>query len=472
MVPFGPNLKKPLFVLTALTALAGCATPDPDGAVRDFGDLVASRIAEPVVWRTGGPEDAAVDARVQALMSEPLTADSALAVALLSNRGLQARYAELGIAQADVVEAGLLENPMFEVMVRPSTEAGTNLEFGLVQNFISLLMRPARQKIAAANYENVRLEIAADLIEFTAQVKVAYFAHIGARNQRDAIAAISSTARDAADLAAAFHTAGNINELELVEFQADAEEAAISVLEAEQEVSETAIDLVERLGVSPSAELSLPGRLPALPDEMLATLTFEQQALRDRFELQAKRAGIRAAADHLGLEQNFRLLDDLEIGVSAEREPEGEWLIGPSLEFPLPIFDQGQGRVTHAMLDLRQQQDQLAAKEASVRAEVRRAVSALTTNHQKAKLLLETLLPMKQRLTRLTLAEYNYMLTGAFEVLEAEQHENEVYLEHLEALTAYWIARAELVAAIGGGSLDQPQHSQNITDTDISGDAS
>ncbi|MEQ8734587.1 MAG: TolC family protein [Rhodospirillaceae bacterium] len=476
MAPASSKFTSSILPLIAVAALSACATPDPEAAVRDFGTLIATRTSDPIVWRTGGAEDAAVDARVQGLLSEPLTAEAAVAVALLNNRGQQARYAELGIAQADLVEAGLLENPMFEVMVRPSTESGTNLEFGLVQNFVSLLMRPARQKIAQAEYENVQLELAADLIAFTAEVRSAYFAHVGARNQREAVAAIASTARDAADLAKAFHTAGNITELELVEFQADAEEATVASMDAEQEVAATEIDLIELLGLPSTADWSLLARLPALPDQTLVTATLEDQALRERFDLQAMRAGLRAAADHLGLEQNFRLLDDMELGVSAEREPEGEWLIGPSLEFPLPIFDQGQGRVTHALLELRQLQDELVAKEASVRADVRRATTALTVNRQKAAHLLDILLPLKQRLTRLTLAEYNYMLTGAFEVLEAEQHENEVYREHLEALTDYWIARAELMAAVGG-QLDRPQQAQtetdpNNTDAKILGDAS
>lgn len=476
MAPASSKFTSSILPLISVAALSACATPDPDAAVRDFGTLIATRTSDPIVWRTGGPKDAAVDARVQGLLSEPLTAEAAVAVALLNNRGQQARYAELGLAQADLVEAGLLENPMFEVMVRPSTESGTNLEFGLVQNFVSLLMRPARQKIAQAEYENVQLELAADLIAFTAEVRSAYFAHVGARNQREAVAAIASTARDAADLAKAFHTAGNITELELVEFQADAEEASVASMDAEQEVAATEIDLIELLGLPSTADWSLPTRLPALPDQILVTATLEDQALRERFDLQAMRAGLRAAADHLGLKQNFRLLDDMELGVSAEREPEGEWLIGPSLVFPLPIFDQGQGRVTHALLELCQLQDELVDKEASVRAEVRRATTALTVNRQKAAHLLDILLPLKQRLTRLTLAEYNYMLTGAFEVLEAEKHENEVYREHLEALTDYWIARAELMAAVGG-QLDRPQQAQTETDPNstvakILGDAS
>ena len=437
-------------------ALAGCATPDPDLAFSDLGATVEGRLPEPVMWRTGGPEDAAVDARIAALLEEPLTADSAVAVALLSNRAVQALYTGIGIAQADVVEAGLLHNPMFEVMVRPSTEDGTNLEFGLVQNFLDILMRPARKKLAEAEYEAVKLEIAAELVAFAAEVQEAYFEHLAARNVRDTQEAIASTAKDAADLATAFHDAGNFSDLELSEIRAESEDAALELMDASRVVAESEIHLVESLGLSDSMEWSMPRRLSALPDRAFAFDGLEDRALRERFDLQSRRAEVRAAAEDLGLTEDFRLIDEAELGVSAEREPEGEWLIGPGLEFPLPVFDQGQAKVTQAMLRLRRAQDELLAHETKVRAEVRRARAVMMSSSEKAQRLRETVLPLKERITQLTLKDYNYMLTGPFEVLEAEQHENEAYLEYLEALADYWIARAALQAAVGG-RLPQPQ---------------
>ncbi len=459
-----PSISK-CIAAASLLALAGCATPDPDAAFADLGATVQDRLPERVTWRTGGSEDAAVDARLAEILAEPLTADTAVAVALLNNRSIQALYTAIGIAQADVVEAGLLHNPMFEVMVRPSTEDGTNLEFGLVQNFLDLLMRPAKQKVAEAEYEAVKLEVAAELVHFAAEVKEAYFEHLGARNRKDTYAEISGTAKDAVDLATAFHTAGNFSDLELAEHQAEAEEAALALIDAEYAVSETEVHLVGILGLAPGAEWSMPRRVPAVPDVALAFEGLEDRALRERFDLQSLRADVQAAAEDLGLTENFRLIDEAELGVSAEREPEGEWLIGPGLEIPLPVFDQGQAAVTQATLSLRAAQDTLRAREQFVRAEVRKAQAGMTANRAKALRIRENVLPLKQQITQLTLKDYNFMLTGAFEVIEAEQHENETYLEYLEALTDYWIARAALQAAVGG-RLPSPQTAQ------LTGDAS
>lgn len=436
------------------SVLTACATPDPDAAFEDLTQAVAGRVPEAVVWRTGGPEDTAVDARVDALLSEPLTAQTAVQVALLNNRGLQARYAALGIAQAELVQAGLLENPVFEIMVRPSTEHGTNIELGLMQNLVDLLMRPARQRLAEAEYEAAKLELAAHLVEFVGDVESTYHAHRGALGVREVVQEIANTARDGDNLAQAFHTAGNITELELVTHQAEAEDAQTELFEAEEHAKETRIELAEILGIDHSGEWSVPTRPPSLPEQMVALNGLEARALRNRFDLAAHRAEVQAAIEELGLEEDFRLMEEAELSVSAEREPEGEWLIGPALEFPLPLFDQGQARVSGAAMALRQARDLLISEETHIKAEVHKSADAMSMARQRAAHLQRTVLPLKERIVRLTLLEYNYMLEGPFHLLEAQQEQNETYKSYVEALTEYWMARAKLQAAVGGGSLE------------------
>jgi len=55
----------------------------------------------------------AVAKRTQELLSKPLGMDDAVQIALLNNRGLQASYGELGVSEADLVQAGRLPNPGF-----------------------------------------------------------------------------------------------------------------------------------------------------------------------------------------------------------------------------------------------------------------------------------------------------------------------------------------------------------------------
>src|SRR5437879_584338 len=102
-----------LALLSGTVALAGCAHVDPNPAFQELANTVQRRTGKRVQWNRGSTEDAEAQAAVASLLSRPLTAGSAVQVALLNNHRLQATYEELGIAQADLVEAGLLRNPIF-----------------------------------------------------------------------------------------------------------------------------------------------------------------------------------------------------------------------------------------------------------------------------------------------------------------------------------------------------------------------
>ena len=194
-----------------------------------------------------------------------------------------------------MVQAGLLENPVFEIMVRPSSADGTNIELGLMQNLVDLLMRPARKKLAEAEYEAVKLELAAHLVAFVGELQEAYYAHRGALGVMDAFKEIASTANDAANLAQAFHDAGNITDLELATHQAEAGEAEVERLEAEEDAGESRLELAELLGVRHDAAWRVAPRPPSLPNTRVTLTGLEDNALGNRFDLAAHRAEVRAA---------------------------------------------------------------------------------------------------------------------------------------------------------------------------------
>ena len=452
-IRFFHHISSFLGILLGSMLLTACAVPNPELALEEFNQAISGRIPDAVVWRSDAEEDIAVDARVEALVAEPLTVQSSVQVALLNNRSLQARYASLGIAQAEAVQLGLLENPLFEIMVRPSTERGFNIEMGLMQNLVDLLMRPARRKLADAEYEAEKLELAAYLVGFVGDVQGAYYNYKGALSVLQLVEDITSTASDAANLAKAFYDAGNMTELELAAQQAKAGMADIDRLEAEQDARESRLELSEFLGMGHDAEWRVDSSLSSIPDAHVRLANLEDKALRNRFDLAAHRSEIRAAIVELGLEEDFGLLEGTEFSVSAEKEPEGEWLIGPALTIPLPLFDQGQARVTAESMALRRAQDELIAEQAHIRLQVKKAADALVLSRRRAEHLRQIVLPLRERIVRLTLLDYNFMLESPFHLLEAQQNQNETALDYVEALTDYWIARSALQAATGGGAL-------------------
>ena len=121
---------KPVLLSMAALALAGCASVSPKQDFDEVSKLNQERGGNELHWDAGSPADDQVKTHVHALEEGVLTPDTAVEIALLRNEGLIATYEELGIAQAELVQAGLLRNPSFGARVRfPSGGGAIDTEF-------------------------------------------------------------------------------------------------------------------------------------------------------------------------------------------------------------------------------------------------------------------------------------------------------------------------------------------------------
>ena len=106
--------KRMAALILAGATLTGCTTLSPQLAFDDVALSVEQRTGQRIEWDRGTEDDLAARVAVANLLKRPLTMKSATQIALLNNRGLQSTYTELGIAQAGLVQAGLLKNPIFD----------------------------------------------------------------------------------------------------------------------------------------------------------------------------------------------------------------------------------------------------------------------------------------------------------------------------------------------------------------------
>ena len=435
----------------SLALLMGCAAIPEDGGFSAVTEALDGRVIQDVVWRRGGPEDAAVDARIQSLLDSPLTMVAAVQVGLLKNPGLQAHYEELGVAQADLVQAGLLSNPVLEMSFRPliGEDGRPILELGLAQNFANLLFLPMRQRIAEAEWQVARHKTAAEILAFTADVREAYVHAQGAAHRLAVLDEVNEAAQVSADTARAFHDAGNITELELNHELAAAFEMAVEFGEAEAEASMARDKLALILGLADhQGAWGIAERLPELPDrpDPPESLT---AALISHPALDAAKAEVEAAAAENGIAVREWLFEDVGFAVSAEREGQGEWVVGPEIEFPLPLFDQGRAAEAAAAAEWRAALREVEAVHGELLTDAHMAATDMRASAEAVATYRDEIIPLKQRAVRLTLAEYNYMLVGVFDVLEAKNEELEAALHYLELLERYWQARSDLEAALG-----------------------
>src|SRR5207253_5217309 len=103
--------------------------------------------------------------------------EGAVEVALLRNQGLVATYEQLGVAQADLVEAGLLRNPTAGARVRfPAGAGSTETEFSVAEDFLSILTLPMRKRVAAAQLDATKARVGSAVLDLTAEVREALVA--------------------------------------------------------------------------------------------------------------------------------------------------------------------------------------------------------------------------------------------------------------------------------------------------------
>ena len=137
-------------------SLAACQTFSQDGGMSVTADIAGKTLNKGVVAIRSEEDEAAARAQVERLLKRPLTVDSAVQIALLNNRGLQAAYNELGIAEAVKVQQSLPPNPHFSV-TRMTGSVETEIERQIVANILALATLPVRSEIAARKIQTLRL---------------------------------------------------------------------------------------------------------------------------------------------------------------------------------------------------------------------------------------------------------------------------------------------------------------------------
>ena len=137
--------------MVAALVLTGCASVSPDGGFSAVQELTRERVGQtPISPRSGAQADSA-KARVAELLTMPLTADSAVEIALLNNHDFQAGFAELGIAEADVVRAARRANPTFSVG-RLRGGGSVELDRTILFDVLGLITMPLARQVAQQRF--------------------------------------------------------------------------------------------------------------------------------------------------------------------------------------------------------------------------------------------------------------------------------------------------------------------------------
>jgi outer membrane protein, heavy metal efflux system len=461
--------------LIAVLPLAGCISPNPNAAFDDVDKEVAARTGQSLHWIRNDRDQDEIERRVQSLLQTNLTAESAVAIALLNNRSLQAEFEAIGISQAELAQASRLENPEFSGSWRWPNESPKvlNAEYAIAQNFLDVLLLPARRKIASRNVQSTKLRTAHEVLDLWEKVQVAFHTLQGHQQIAERLRLIVEVNEAGVDLSRRQYQAGNINNLELHNQEAAYAESKLDLANVEVEIRSDREKLNRLLGLwGKQTSWQIVDTLPPLPKQELPLEAIESVAIRLRLDLAAARGELQAISGALKLKGAFRYFPAVNVGVNAERELDRSWLVGPTLDVEIPIFDQGQSELAILTSEYRRAQRNFEALAVDIRSEVRELRDALIAAREKAAYHQNVLLPQRQRILRETLLQYNAMQISNYELLGAKERQQRAEEQSVEALRDYWIARAELQRAAGGrldvrlpqempveaGSKAEPQH--------------
>lgn len=443
-------MRRLLLATSAALTLTACQSVDAGADAASLHQDLQERAGAALPAPPRDPSSA-VDEAVLALLRTPLDDAAAVRVALLNNHRARALHDRLGIARADLVQAGLLRNPTFDGDARFLLEGGTELELGLAQPFVDLFHRPLRERLAEHEFTAAKALLTDELVRLVFAVRRATVHARAATRlvdlQRDALVAAAA----AHELAVALHAAGNLTDQALAMERAGETRARLDLAAAELAATEAREPLQRLLGLwGAHTEWTLAGTLDDDPLQGCDLARIESRAIARSLALATHRARLDALAQQIGLRSWQQWLPDGSFGVTALREPGGDWGLGPQLGLELPLFDSGRTARTRAEHQLQaglHEQVQLAVEIRSAARTLRERTALLA---EQARFLREVHLPQRAAVLRTTVQNYNAMQIGVFDVLAQRRQQLQDQREYVTTLRDAHLARLDLQALLAG----------------------
>ena len=433
--------------------LGGCAVLPRDG---DFDPVRSSIVAREPSGRDVAPTSTPRDAQeVQALLQErfakPLSMDDAVELALLNNPGLQAFYGEVGIASANLVQAGRLPNPRFSFS-RLAGAGTLEIERQVVFELVSVFTRPLLQTVERGRLAHAQLQAALEALKVAAEARRAYVAAVASAELVRYAAQVLDAAEISAELARRMTEAGNASRLGHLREQAFYAEATAQLARAQHNAVAERERLVRILGLPNDAQLHLPDRLPDLPAVPRSIEDAQAGAAVGRLDLQIARTAFDNTASSLGLVRTTRFISVFEAGYQNKSEADAARANGYTLELEVPLFDWGTAKLAKAQALYRQAAFRLAEATTNAASEVRTSYHAYRTAYDLARHYQDEIVPLRRKIAEENLLRYNGMLLGVFELIADAREQVTSVTGALQAKRDFWLADAELRLALTGGS--------------------
>ena len=333
-------------ILALVTLTGGCASLDPKPDINRAASTVGERSGETPVWTE--PWEASLtswDGR------SPLKIEQALAMALRNNREIRAEVEQIAVSRADLVQAGLLPNPVVGLTLRfpfDPVSGGSFIGAQVVQSFTALWLRDGKIKAADARLNQTVLDISDKALRLVAEVKSTHariaFGQLALALSDENLATIQRSIDSLESrVRGGEGTPLDVNRARQQQAKAQAERAVVL-----RDLAKERRRMLELIGfASEGAEWTAEAdtatlAVPAIDESAAISLAGSQ-----RLDVAAARSIVEAQRADLSVEEKSRL-KDFGLGADFERDVDGKKTIGPVIEVGIPIFDTNAAQIAKA----------------------------------------------------------------------------------------------------------------------------
>jgi outer membrane protein TolC len=463
-------MRPPIALAVALTiVLTGCAKFSADGGMEEVARDVTRATGKDVIKISSVEEAERAKQRAAALLDQPLSADAAVQIALLSNRDLQAAYNDLGISEAAYVQASLPPNPSISIMQIAGTGVA-NFEFRLIEDILGLFTLSHRTAIAAEHFEHARHQAVATTLRLAIDTRRAHVRAIAAQQQVGFLKQARATTDAAARLVTKLGETGGGDQLDQAELAAFYAELSAQLAQARLTARRERENLTRLMGLwGGDVTFKLPAELPPLPSQLATMAAVEVEAINHRVDLVMARHDVVALAKSLSLTDATRYVSMVQLAGIANNETANPNTNnntnigrgGGQIDLTIPVFDTGEARLRSARESYMRAINLLSAKAVNARSEARIAYETYHGTYDIARFYRDRVLPLRQIVsTEIALRYNNAIVAGEgmrvdlFKYLLDARVRITANAAALDARRDFFIADADFQAAltIGGNS--------------------
>ncbi|WP_176508966.1 MULTISPECIES: TolC family protein [Pseudomonas] len=371
----------------------------------------------------------------------------ALSAAFANNPELAAAGREIGIAEGERRQAGLIPNPELAWEMEDTRRATRTSTVTLSQPLELGGKRGARVAVAGAGQAIAQLDLERQRNSLRADVVQAYHAALRAQTGVELARQSQALTERGLRVVQGRVTAGQSSPVEVTRAQVQLAQAEAEVRRAETQRT-VAYQALARLTGSPLATFDTlsttslsPGAAPSA-DALLGQL--ERTA-----EWRLAAAQVERGEASLGSEKALRI-PNLTVSVGSQYSREDRERVNVvGLSMPLPLFDRNQGNVLAAARRADQARDLRNAVELRLRSETRSAVDQWRTAMQEVQAYDHTILPSAQQAVDTATRGFEMGKFAFLDVLDAQRTLIDARGLYLEALAAATDARAQVERIYG-----------------------